>query len=129
MNQTPYPIYCIDHQSQTLYVELIQVVESRQLAWVRPLMLLASGEMLASTLYGRQEEADLLCPLPLLRQALDTEVIPLLSKATQLSDSSLSDSDTDDRGLGDRGWLHRFLQKVCVDNPGLFQSSEASSSD
>ncbi|HEY9635828.1 MAG TPA: hypothetical protein V6D14_20650 [Coleofasciculaceae cyanobacterium] len=83
----PRQIVCLEHENTRLYTEVIEVVSSRQVCWVRPLMLAvtaaddnphpeASPEQL--TLYDLRQGADLLWPTILFRPALDTEVIPLL---------------------------------------------------
>ncbi len=88
----PRQIVCLEHENTHLYAEVIEVVESRQVCWVRPLTLailiagneppaVASPEQL--TLYDLRRGADLLWPASLFRPALDTEVIPLL---VQLND-------------------------------------------
>lgn len=82
-------IVCLEHESTRLYAEIIEFVESRQVCWVRPLMLAVlevdSDSLL--TLYDLRLGADLLWPASLFRPALDTEVIPLL---VQLNDSDTS---------------------------------------
>jgi hypothetical protein len=87
-------IVCLEHENTRLYTEVIQVVTSRQVCWVRPLMLAVSPiepDSLATfspeqlNLYDLRQGADLLWPASLFRLALDTEVIPLL---VQLDDPS-----------------------------------------
>lgn len=83
----PRQIVCLEHGNTRLYAEVIEVVASRQVCWVRPVLLAfpaadnnlhweASPEQL--TLYDLRQGADLLWPASLFRLALDTEVIPLL---------------------------------------------------
>ena len=73
----PRQIVCLEHENTRLYAEIIEVVASRQVCWVRPLMLaVALPEQL--TLYDLRLGADLVWPASLFRPALDTEVIPLL---------------------------------------------------
>lgn len=93
----PRQIVCLEHEGTRLYAEVIQVVESRQVCWVRPLLLVefsnltqlpevTSGRTLTDCnhqsidppLYDLRPTADLLWPLSLFRPALDTEVLPLL---------------------------------------------------
>ncbi|HEY9599317.1 MAG TPA: hypothetical protein V6D33_16765, partial [Cyanophyceae cyanobacterium] len=80
-------IVYLEHETTRLYAEVIDVVASRQVCWVRPLMLaiatdeqnllpFGTGENLI--LYNLQQLSDLLWPASLFRPALDTEVIPLL---------------------------------------------------
>ncbi|WP_040484360.1 hypothetical protein [Lyngbya aestuarii] len=80
----------LDHDHHCLYAEVIQVVTTRQVCWVRPLMLVEfSGEdhspeppFWASpppqNLYNLRDSSDLIWPLKLFQPAIDTEVIPLL---------------------------------------------------
>lgn len=83
----PRQIVCLEHENTRLYAEIIEVVASRQVCWVRPLMLavaMGSHDSLAVvlpeqiTLYDLRLGADLVWPASLFRPALDTEVIPLL---------------------------------------------------
>lgn len=78
----PRQIVCLTHQATHLYAEVIQVVESRQVGWFRPLLLVEypEDEKLLSppTLIDLRSGADLLCHPSLFRPAIDTEVIPLL---------------------------------------------------
>lgn len=80
----PRQIVCLEHQGTCLYAEVIQVVETRQICWVRPLLLgalsidsFATDKSLPLT--DLRSAADLLWPITLFRPALDTEVIPLLA--------------------------------------------------
>lgn len=84
----PRQIVYLEHETTRLYAEVIDVVASRQVCWVRPLMIavatndqedlppFASSEHLI--LYNLCHGSDLLWPTSLFRPALDTEVIPLL---------------------------------------------------
>jgi len=132
MNHEAYPIHYIEHHDQRLYVELIQTVETRQIAWVRPLMLLSmprshgdgimassnpgaldlpglnADSSLTATAYDLQGESDVLCPRALLREALDTEFIPLLSATRHPT------------GQSDRGCLRDFFRQICSEHPELF---------
>ena len=87
----PGQIVGLDYQNCCLYAEVIQVVNSRQLCWVRPLILLeylSDGNIVDSqslqslqdsaNLSDLRESSDLIWPIQLFRAALDTEVIPLL---------------------------------------------------
>ena len=83
----PRQIICLEHENSCLYTEVIDVVTSRQVCWVRPLLLAISpiGNDCISAflpeqlkLYDLREASDLLWPAILFRLAIDTEVIPLL---------------------------------------------------
>lgn len=79
----PSQIVCLEHQETRLYAEVIQIVESRKVVWVRPLMLVVSpSNQLDSepfSFYDLRQGADLLWPSHLFRPALDTEVLPLFT--------------------------------------------------
>ena len=83
----PRQIVCLEHEGTRLYAEVIQVVESRQVCWVRPLLLVAFTDFkypsIAPPLYDLRPSADLLWPLTLFRPALDTEVMPLVQLLVQ----------------------------------------------
>jgi len=84
----PRQIVCLEHEHTCLYAEVIEVVSSRQVCWVRPLMLAipANNQSLPwsltenLTLYDLRQGSDLLWPVSLFRLALDTEVISLLGQ-------------------------------------------------
>jgi len=97
----PRQIVCLEHENTRLYTEVIEVVSSRQVCWVRPMMLaiseagtdslpLASAEAL--TLYDLRLGADLLWPTSLFRPALDTEVIPLMVQLDDPDTANNSDA-------------------------------------
>lgn len=74
----PRQIVCLEHQDSCLYAEVIQVVESRQIGWIRPLLLVEFVNFEHLSSYDLRPSADLLWPIALFRPALDTEVMPLL---------------------------------------------------
>lgn len=104
-NFQPSQIVYLEHKGRCLYGEVIQIVESRQLCWVRPLMLVVSPlctDLVPDQpiLHDLREGADLLWPLSLFHTALDTEVVGLLvqlqglknqSEGSQLAHRQLSD--------------------------------------
>lgn len=78
----PRQIIYLENDRQRLYAEVIQVVESRRMCWVRPLVLVifpldpTSEQPPAVT--NLRSAADLFWSSTLFRPALDTEVIPFL---------------------------------------------------
>lgn len=113
----PSQIVCLEHQEKRLYAEVIQVVESRQVAWVRPLMLVVSlSDRLDSesfTLYDLRQGADLLWPSNLFRPALDTEVLPLFTHL------QISKNQGENQQLAHQQ-LQRFVHQVWQDYEGKF---------
>lgn len=91
----PSQIVCLEHENTSLYAEIIDFVEWRQVCWVRPLMLAVTevGSDEPLTLCDLRFGADLLWPASLFRQALDTEVIPLLVQLNLSDTSALICSD------------------------------------
>jgi hypothetical protein len=72
-------IVSLEHGDRNLYAEVIQVVVSRQLCWVRPLLLVHFNQE-PPFVTDLRDVSDLLWPVNLFRPALDTEVITLLSQ-------------------------------------------------
>lgn len=124
----PCQIVCVQHETSYLYAEVVQIIESRHLCWVRPLMLiLRAAEAFTwdktlleqSDCYDLRQDSDLLLPLSLFRAALDTEVLPWLT-----------DFYTDDRTIVDqdssceRGHVpfRNFIQQVWQAHADVFQN-------
>lgn len=110
----PRQIVCLEHENTRLYTEVIEVVASRQICWVRPVMLAVPkpnadlslvdlSEQLS--LYDLRQDADLLWPASLFRPALDTEVISLL---VQLNDPDAKLSNNSEA----HNQLSCFVRKV-----------------
>ncbi|WP_422614759.1 hypothetical protein [Microcoleus asticus] len=121
MNFKPGQIVSLECGNACLHSEVIQVVEARQVCWVRPLMLvvLLSGQDLSAqwseeyTLSDLRDGADLLWPGSLFRAALDTEVISLLSQLQSL------DSEKKDGAIASRQ-LREFVDRVWEAFPSAF---------
>jgi hypothetical protein len=100
-----------------LHSEVIQVVEARQVCWVRPLMLvvLASEKESSAeyTLSDLRDGVDLLWPLSLFRAAVDTEVISLFTQLHSL------DSEKKDAVIASRQ-LRDFVDRVWEAYPSAF---------
>jgi len=104
----PRQIVCLEHEATRLYAEVIQVVESRQVCWVRPLLLgefSSSYPPLEPQLSDLRPSADLLWPLALFRPVIDTEVLPLL---VQL----LASEPQTEREPVAQQQLHQFIHQV-----------------
>ena len=113
-NFQPQQILCLEHAGICLYAEVIQVVVSRRLCWVRPLLLGASQASEAPLpLTDLRSCADLLWPIKLFRPAIDTEVIPLwtqlLASEPQLESSSAAQQR-----------LHQFIYQVWQAEKSVF---------
>lgn len=72
-------IVSLEHGDMKLYAEVIQVVVSRQLCWVRPLLLVNFSQE-PPLITDLRDTSDLLWAVNLFQPALDTEVIGFLSQ-------------------------------------------------
>ncbi|HAC64819.1 MAG TPA: hypothetical protein DCF68_15125 [Cyanothece sp. UBA12306] len=84
----PGQIVSLDHNNSHLYGEIVQVVEERNLCWVRPLFLEILEDNISEIsdlsaskfLVDVRLTSDLLYPIKMFRPALDTEIIPWLNR-------------------------------------------------
>ena len=81
-------IVCIESGIETLYGEVIQVIDRRQLCWVRPLTIAIETKKDSKSfdvntdkeIIDLRSAADLLLPIALFRASYDTEAIFLLAE-------------------------------------------------
>ena len=101
-------IVCLEQENTYLYSEVIQVVEKRDLCWVRPIALVLryDNNREIENIVDVRGTSDLLLGTRLFREALDTEVIPLLL-GIEPSDLLITASD------GARAELHKFIERIC----------------
>lgn len=78
-NFQPLQIVCLEHLATCLYAEVIQVVESRQVCWVRPMLLVESAAEKEPSVLDLRSTVDLLWSITAFRPALDTEILPFLA--------------------------------------------------
>lgn len=120
-------IVALNHYNACLYADVIQVVETRQVCWVRPLLLVkglsADYQVHASTLppvpepsqiSDLRQSPDLIWPIQLFRAALDTEVIPLLAQLESPETSKLTPNTAHQQ-------LREFIRQVWQAYPHVFQ--------
>lgn len=104
----PSQIVFLERGQTCLYGEVIQVVPSRQLCWVRPLALVTA----TYTATSQSEVIDLRCtsdliwPASLFQLAIDTQVIPLIAQLTDAE--NLLEKDI----APAKARLHRFIAQV-----------------
>jgi hypothetical protein len=97
----PHQIVCLACDQTLLYGEVIQVLEDRQMCWVRPLVLVdeqqSTDANVSSFGPGSKQHLqpvidgpDLLWPLSYFQPALDTDVIPVLTavRTTKLTEKT-----------------------------------------
>ena len=100
----PGQIVSLDHSEKNLLAEVIQVVVARQLCWLRPL-LLANCAPEPPIITDLRDGSHLLCPLNLVRPALDTEVITFLSQILAKEPKSQLDSAAQQQ-------YYQFIQQI-----------------
>ncbi|AFY43296.1 hypothetical protein Nos7107_2696 [Nostoc sp. PCC 7107] len=100
----PGQIVSLEYGDNNLYAEVIEVVISRQLCWVRPLFL-ANHTQELPTITDLRDASDLLWPIQLFRPALDTEVITLLSQVLVKEPKGEPD-------LIAKQQFHQFIQQI-----------------
>ncbi len=89
-NFQPSQIVCLEYRDTCLYAAVIQILATRKMCWVRPLVLkvfVSESDCKNSqdnsekyTIWDLREGADLVWPICLFREAIDTEFLPLLSE-------------------------------------------------
>ena len=120
-NFQPLQIVCLEHLATCLYAEVIQVVESRQVCWVRPLLLVqhSTEEPLVIDL---RSTIDLLWSLASFRPALDTEILPFLTNIFASTPPPQSNTYA-------RQQLHYFVQQLWQSQKNASQDNKLSSVD
>ena len=118
LNFQPRQIVCLEHGGTYLYAEVIQVVVSRQVCWVRPLVMGVFSDGFhpydqVSSLHDLRSVADLLWPVQFFRSAFDTEVIPLLTQLLALEPQL-------EHGPAAQQQLSKFIHQVWQAHPGAF---------
>jgi hypothetical protein len=123
-------IVCLESGQSLLFGEMVQHVVARNQCWVRPLVLAIATDVAARVesigilgweWYDLREGADLLLPEQLFRQALDVEVLPLMSLLYQAEEDKPGDM-RQQRGQVARQKLHGFVRQVCRLQPEAFQN-------
>ncbi len=132
-------ILYLEHQNARLYAEAIQVIEERDMCWVRPIVLVAApGEPPESTpdlpsanseagiqtgqptLYDLRQGSDLLCPACLFTAALDTDLLPILAALDRLKSSPIDDRTASTTGRSLHFHLQNFIQALWQAHPDAF---------
>ncbi|MBW4693595.1 MAG: hypothetical protein KME27_17765 [Lyngbya sp. HA4199-MV5] len=133
----PCQIVCLEHDTSCLYAEVIQVIESRQLCWARPLVLIQQPvDAIAHApnachdqpweqpgFYDLRQDSDLLLPLTLFRAALDTEVFAWITSLYAADDDAAATSNSPGKG---HQLFRQFIQQVWQAHPTVFQNVSAS---
>ncbi len=120
-NFQPLQIVCLEHLATCLYAEVIQVVESRQVCWVRPLLLVQNSTK-EPLVIDLRSTIDLLWSSTAFRPALDTEIIPFLTSIFASVPPQQSNPYA-------RQQLNSFIQKLWQAQKKEYQNDTLSSFD
>ncbi|NEO26343.1 MAG: hypothetical protein F6K03_05450 [Kamptonema sp. SIO4C4] len=93
----PHQMVCVENQQTYLYAEVVQEIRDRQMCWVRPLCLKTPDRLV-----DLRQESDIVWYRDAFRPALDTEVLPLLTELTTLTEAVQTP----------RTLLNQFMQQV-----------------
>jgi hypothetical protein len=124
----PNQIVCLAHDSVYLYAEIIQHVTDRTCCWARPLAIAQAIDPGANpqdiggvgwTWQDLRETSDLLLPDRLFREALDTEVLPLMARLYQAEDKPQISPDPLPKQQ-----LHQFIHQIYQAYPEYFVNSD-----
>jgi hypothetical protein len=109
----PNQIICIDLDNLRLFTEVIQMIPDRDRLWARPLALAEREDYDLRLLYDLREASQLILPPALFREALDTEVMPLMTELFQLE--ALTKPEPNTAVLGRQAlqaFVHSLLQPI-----------------
>ncbi len=100
-------IVCVDLENLHLFAEVIDTIAVSDRCWLRPLAIARSNSesFKLEFLHDLRDTAQLILPIPLFRDALDTEVLPLISELFQPAQDS-------DRSLDSQRVLYQFIADI-----------------
>ena len=116
---SPNQVICLEQGELLLFVEVVQMVPERLRCWVRPLAMaqVVPESLKLLLLYDLRESSHLVLPAQVFREALDTEVIPIMGALFHPEKEVVVDNS--DAG---RISLHQLIRMVSVERWELFQT-------
>ncbi len=113
----PNQIICIDRSPNLLLLaEVIQMVPERERCWARPLALAQVKEYQLKLLHDLREASQLILPASFFREALDTEVLPLMTELFQWDQPQILFKETaQTKNLSSQA-LHDFVRGLSIEN-------------
>ncbi len=105
-------IICIELDDLRLFAEVIQMIPNRDRLWARPLALAQQEHYDLHLLYDLREAPQLILPPSLFREALDTEVMPLMTELFQWEALAKPEPNTEVLG---RQALQAFVRNLLRD--------------
>ncbi len=111
----PNQIICIDRSPNLLLLaEVIQMVPERDRCWARPLALAQVEEYKLKLLHDLREASQLILPASLFREALDTEVLPLMTELFQWDQPQTLSKEISRTEELSRQALHDFIRGLSI---------------
>jgi hypothetical protein len=112
----PNQIICIDRSPNLLLLaEVIQMVPERERCWARPLALARVENYQLQLLHNLREASQLILPASLFREALDTEVLPLMTELFQWNQPQALSKETSRTEELSRQALHDFIRSLPIE--------------
>jgi hypothetical protein len=115
---SPNQVVCLEQDELRLFGEVVQMVPLRSRCWVRPLAMAQVAEdcLDLRLLYDLRESSHLVLPATMFREALDTELIPLMSALFHPEKTGGDNSEAA------RQAIHQLVRRVSENRSGLFRS-------
>ena len=116
---SPNQVVCLEQGELLLFGEVVQMVPERSRCWVRPLAMaqVVPESLKLLLLYDLRESSHLVLPAQVFREALDTEVIPIMGALFHPEKEVVVDNSD-----AARISLHQFILRVSVERWELFQT-------
>jgi hypothetical protein len=110
----PNQIICIDQipENLLLLAELIQMVPERQRCWAKPLALACQENYQLKLLHDLRAAPQLILPDHLFREAVDTEVLPLMTELFQWDKPEHLEMSAENAEILSRQALHAFISAL-----------------
>jgi hypothetical protein len=117
---SPNQVVCLEQGELRLFGEVVQMVPERSRCWVRPLAMaqVVPESLKLLLLYDLRESSHLVLPAQVFREALDTEVIPIMGALFHPEKEVVVDNSE-----AARISLHQFIRRVSVERWELFQTT------
>ena len=116
---SPNQVVCLEQGELRLFGEVVQMVPERSRCWVRPLAMVqvVPESLQLLLLYDLRESSHLVLPAQIFREALDTEVIPIMGALFHPEKEVVVDNSD-----AARMSLHQLIRMVSVERSELFQT-------
>jgi len=115
---SPNQVVCLEQGELRLFGEVVQMVPERSRCWVRPLAMaqVVPESLQLLLLYDLRESSHLVLPAQIFREALDTEVIPIMGALFHPEKEVVVDNSD-----AARISLHQLIRMVSVERSEVFQ--------